>query len=89
MAQQIIVEKVKEIISQLFQVTLKCEEETNSLPLTGKIIGLSAIDLTYLFFEIEKEFNIKIDTDNVLNYEFNTINGIADIVAKANKLCKL
>ncbi|MFZ2539327.1 MAG: hypothetical protein WAX04_10555 [Oscillospiraceae bacterium] len=46
-------------------------------PFTGASWRFTAIDLAYLFLEIEKEFNIKIEAERLLNQEFNTILGIA------------
>ena len=54
--------------------------ENYDKPLTGKVFGFRGVDLTYLFFEVEKNFGIKIDTMKILNYEFNTINGIANLL---------
>lgn len=49
-------------------------------PLTGEEFRFSGIDLTYLFLETEKLIGRKIDTDKILHYEFNTINGIVDVI---------
>lgn len=51
-----------------------------STPLTGEKYKLNSTRLTYLFLEVEKRFNIKIDTNKILSYEFNTIKGIAELV---------
>jgi len=57
-----------------------CIAENYDKPLTGKVFGLSSIDLMYLFLEIEERFKMRIDTEKILNYEFNTINGIAELI---------
>ena len=55
-------------------------EENYDKALTGKVFNLSSLDLMYLFLEIEKWFDIRINTKKILNYEFNTIHGIAELV---------
>ena len=54
-------------------------------PLTGKVLRLSSVDLTYLFLEVEKAFCIRIPESCLRGYGFSTINGIIDTVCK----CKM
>ena len=51
-------------------------------PLTGEVFRFSGIDLTYLFLETEKMLGRKIDTTKILHYEFNTINGIVQVIGE-------
>jgi acyl carrier protein len=60
-------------------------EENWSLPLTGKIFRLSAVDLTYLFLEAEKAYGIRIDESELTTYGFNSIKEIADTVLKCKE----
>lgn len=86
---QEITERVCKVLVKKIDVNYRLlTEEGLELPLTGRKIGLRARDLVYLFFEVEKEFDIKINTDNLENYKFNTILGIVELVMeqKANVL---
>ena len=67
-------------VNEFFNLQLNSCDEIFKANLTGNDIRLNGISLTYLFFHIEKIYDIKINTDDILNYEFNTINGIADLV---------
>ena len=49
-------------------------------PLTGEPICLDVIELTYLFLEIEKRLNIRISPEQISDYQFCTISGIADCI---------
>lgn len=49
-------------------------------PLTGAPFSMNGTELVYLFFEIQKVFNVYIDAHLVCNYEFMTIQGIADLI---------
>lgn len=51
------------------------EKELDS-PLTGEIWNFSSVDMVYLFLEVEKPFNLKLDTSKILDYEFNSVNKI-------------
>lgn len=55
-------------------------QNSYDLSLTGKYFNLDSIDLTYLFFQLEKQLELHIDAHRLLNYEFNTINGIAQLL---------
>lgn len=61
------------------------------LLLTGDKWDISAITMTYIFLEIEKTFQIRIDASSILNYEFGTIKGIKVIIHKYTdeKRCNL
>ena len=48
--------------------------------LTSEIWGFSALDMLVLYFEIEKEFNIKAESYMVLEYGFSTVNKILRIL---------
>lgn len=49
--------------------------------LTGSPIWISALDMAYLFLEIEKRLNISISPEYLVDYGFNTINRIAECIA--------
>ena len=50
-------------------------------PLTGDVFRFSALNLTYLFFEIEKFYQIAIDEKYLLDYGFNSVDSIAEIIS--------
>lgn len=52
--------------------------------LVGPRFRLDAIKLMYLFFEVEKEFHIKITQEDVCAGKFATLQGIAEII-RANR----
>lgn len=57
-------------------------EDGKQEALTGSYWGLSAIDMTYLFLELEKEFEVTFRADKLVNYEFGTLTGIEKILRK-------
>ena len=54
--------------------------ENFSQPLTGYIFNLTGTELVILLFEIEKEYDIKIKEDDLINYQFSTINNISETI---------
>lgn len=50
--------------------------------LTGPVFGFTGLGMTYLFLEIEKELKCFIDATKLLHYEFNSIDGIVDVLNK-------
>lgn len=57
-------------------------------PLTGNYWNLGAIQLVYLFCEVEKEFNVRFEPERLVNYRFNTIqqivNHVVDLLPASN-----
>ncbi len=49
-------------------------------PLTGSVFRFSAVDLTYLFLELEKAFSVRIGRELLEGYGFSTLNNIAAIL---------
>lgn len=73
------------IDNQLFEIIAKCAgvEKTEklwkqgaTLLLTGEAWTLSALDMVYIFLEIEKVFQIEINTEKIMEYQFGTIEKI-------------
>ena len=55
-------------------------------PLTGSFFGMQPRDMVYLFFLIEKEFNLRIEISEIVKYEFCTIRSIEELLkAKLEK----
>lgn len=52
------------------------------VPLTGSVFRFSAVDLTYLFLELEKAFSVRIGREHLDEYGFSTLNNIAEILEK-------
>lgn len=57
-------------------------EQNKDVPLTGAVWNFDAINMTYLFFEVEKGFSIHISPELLEKYRFNSIKGIVSIVGK-------
>ena len=54
-------------------------------PLTGSLFQLQGLDLTYLYCFVQEAFGVKIPAEHLLDYQFNTINGIKDVVLKCEQ----
>ena len=73
----------RKTISHFYEVYTKDNPEKivgRTLPLTGALWDFDAIDMTYLFFEIERAFSIHIPPKMLEEYRFNSINGIISII---------
>lgn len=75
----------KEIREAIFQINPKIDIEAleNEDWLTGDKHRFSAIDLTYLFFTLEKQYGISFDAQDLKDYGFVTVQGIAQAVRNA------
>ena len=59
-------------------LTRKTFEKGIDAPLTGNYWNLDAVQLLYLFCEIEKVFHIQIPVKNLMSYRFITIRKIGN-----------
>ena len=50
--------------------------------LTGSVFKYKSQDLIYLFLELQNEFGIHFCEDDVVDYKFNTLSSIVQIIEK-------
>lgn len=82
----IILDKIGNIFNTRFNIEPKLASQDYSTEnLLGSKYCLNSRDLVYLFFEVEKEFQIHISQDDICNGSFNTIQGIVDTILKYKK----
>ncbi|SHK27219.1 acyl carrier protein [Clostridium cavendishii DSM 21758] len=72
---------LKNIFMQRFSIDI-VQQEGKFLDkhLLGWDIGLSARDLLYLYFDIEKEFGVTIPEDDIAEGKFTTFNNIVEML---------
>lgn len=81
-----IVNRLKKIFKNRLLIDLS-QLTVNDLSneLLGETFNLSPASLIYLFFDIEKEFNIIIPEEDIAAGKFNSFNNLVDIIK--NQLC--
>lgn len=78
-----IMSSIDTLLMNKFQVPSEVIMNNNkSQPLIGRTFNIDTITLTYLFFEIQKIFGIKIYFQDLLDYKFITCEGIAEVVER-------
>lgn len=77
-----ITEEIIEILNFVKPQKELYTKENFDVSLTGKML-FSPVDMVYAFLEIQKHFNIKLETRDLENYKFNSINGIKQAVSNA------
>lgn len=55
-------------------------EKGIDVPLTGDYWKFDAVQMVYLFCEVEKAFHIRIQPKHLVNYQFNTLRQIINLV---------
>ena len=69
--------KVIELLEKKFSVPKERLNLDNwDKPLTGHFFQLKSVDLVYIFFELERDFEIRFHRSCLEDYGFCTINGI-------------
>jgi len=72
---------LKNIFVQRFNIDMEQQEGILlDKHLLGMDIGLEARDLIYLYFDIEKEFDITLPDEDIAEGKFTTFNNIAEII---------
>jgi acyl carrier protein len=83
MIEETISEQIAEILCQKFHRSQDTLEKKNwNKPLTGEPFYLTDIDMVYLLFELEKQYDKHVDSEYLDNYGFSTISKIANILGK-------
>lgn len=80
-----IVYKLIPILNRIGHQKSNYIEANFDIPLTGKYFAFSAINMTYLYLEVLKEFHITIDQEILCGYGFNTINSIIKIIMEGGE----
>lgn len=76
-----IADRLKGIMNNRFELDMDTrEEQALRLDFLGAAWGLSARDLLYLYFDVEKEFGISIPEEDVAAGHFNSFNNIMGII---------
>lgn len=78
-------QEIKEVIYRIFQERFEMDvtklgPEGCDKHLLGREIGLAPRDLLYLYFDLEKEYNITFPQEEVAAGKFSTINNITELV---------
>lgn len=77
--------KLLKLLNERYGIDFSKIEDTFCIELLGEKIGFNASDLLYLFFDIQKEFDILIPEEDVIEGKFNNINNICKIVTRQLK----
>jgi len=79
----IITKQVINLLREKFMILETClSTDQWDTPLTGFDLNLSGVDMVYLFFELEKLFQVRIDEQYLTSYKFSTINQIAQVMVE-------
>lgn len=79
--QRFINNKLNDIFIQKFSLNVaQLNESELEKDLLSSDIGFEPRDLVYLYFDIEKEFNISISQADIYEGRFNSYNNICDMI---------
>lgn len=77
----LIEERLKKILWDKFNIDLSFWDENKvDADLLSTTVGLVPRDLIYLLYYVEKEFNIKIKDEDIINRKFSSLKNIKDII---------
>ena len=85
------VEEVEKRVYGIFQKFISEKDlaalwdKSKALPLTGSLWKFDAVEMVYLFFEVEQEFSIRIKPKLLEKYRFNSVNGIVNAIVESLK----
>lgn len=80
---EIIEKQVAGTIADMFPRTNDLlNEDSYGKPLTGEPIYLEAFEMVYVFLEIEKRMGVSFGDDGLRDYNFNTVERIAERICE-------
>jgi peptide maturation system acyl carrier-related protein len=71
-------ERLKKIIQDRYNIIITDDMVNKNL--LGKDFRIGSAELLYLYFDVEKEFNINIPEEAIGDNKFNTFNNIVQII---------
>ena len=77
-----ITDKIISVINEVRHSSESISENEFDIPLIGEHFGLDYQELVFVFLELMEEFKIKFALEDVKDYGFNSINGIADSIER-------
>lgn len=77
-----VVQIVLQILSRIISKTVEYSEKNIEIPLVSREIGLSALELLYLLFELEKRYGITFEAADVRDYGFCSVQKIVDAILR-------
>ncbi|MCX7921763.1 MAG: peptide maturation system acyl carrier-related protein [Clostridia bacterium] len=78
--------KLKDVFKNRFDLDIAAlGEEALDRELLGAEIRFAPRDLLYLFFDIEKNFDITIPQEAIISGKFNTFNNIVEIICSVQE----
>ncbi|MBK1810691.1 hypothetical protein JHL18_08580 [Clostridium sp. YIM B02505] len=78
---QQILDKLSEVIEKRFDFPVKeISPSWEKELILGSKFGFTPRELIYLYFEVQREFGLKIPQENILDGSFKTLEGIAESI---------
>lgn len=77
-------QKITDLLQERFNIPYELICTGYDKPLTGNDFCLNAADLVYLFFELEAAFQIRIKAEFLNDYQFVTVNKIAEVICQSS-----
>ncbi len=79
--------EIEERLKKLFRVRLNIDFDKYDRSFLGKLllgreICMTPRDLLYVFFDVEKEFEVKIPQSDIVSGKFITFNNIYEIICR-------
>ena len=70
-------------------LTKEAFEKGTNAPLTGNYWDLDAVQMVYLFCEVEKMFHIRVQPKQLTNYRLNTIQQILNLLVNYSQQAEI
>ena len=78
----IVIDTVKLVLSNTLDIGARIDAFEASTPLFGSVPELDSLSVVYLITDLEKQFGIVIEDDEISAAVFETVGSLADFVEK-------
>lgn len=75
-------EELIDILNDKYGIKTDKSDSTYDLNLLGKAMNMGASDLLCFFLEVEKQYNITVSEEDIIQGSFKTINSIAELICE-------
>lgn len=72
--------KIKDTVIRVLELNIDHEQLDDKVSLYSPIVRLDSLSLLHLLVEIEKQFDVEIDDEDVMNAELSDVGSLVDMI---------
>jgi acyl carrier protein len=72
--------RIKDIVISVLELNIDREQLDDKVSLYSPLVRLDSLSLLHLLVQIEKQFDVEIDDEDVMNAELSSVGSLVDMI---------